>query len=112
MPFRDGDPQIAEGMVHPGQAVLDLVLVANPVEDVPAVVDVLLARGKLDAVVGENGVDPIGNSLDQGAQELRGLHLAALSTSRTKANLLVRAIATNRRNLPSSVRTSARSTWK
>jgi hypothetical protein len=63
-------------VVHLGQPVLDPVLAADPVEDVPAVPDVLLARGEPHAVVGEHRVDAVGHRRDQAAQELRGLHLA------------------------------------
>jgi hypothetical protein len=63
-------------VVHLGQPVLDPVLVAHTIEDVLEVPDVLLAGRELDAVVGEHGVDAVGNRLDQVAQELRRFHLA------------------------------------
>jgi hypothetical protein len=44
------DLSVGPGVVHLGQLVLDAVLIADPVEDVLAVPDVLLARGELDAV--------------------------------------------------------------
>ena len=69
---RDGDHQVAEGMVHLGQPVLDPVLVADPVEDMLAVPDVLLARGELHAVVGEHRVDLVRDGLDHGFQEACG----------------------------------------
>jgi hypothetical protein len=70
------DLTIGPRMVHLGQAMLDAVLVADPVEDVLAVPDVLLAGRELDAVVGQQRVDPIGHGRDQVAQELCGFHLA------------------------------------
>ena len=52
-------------------------------------------EGELDAVVGENGVDFVGNGRDQGFEEGRGRRpLPVFLTSCTKANLLVRSMAT------------------
>jgi hypothetical protein len=112
--------------------VLDAVLVADPVEDVVAVVDVPCPGGELDSVVGQHGVNALGHGLDQLAQELSGFDLAgaldkagdgelarAVASAggcrpqrRCRISRLLRRIATNRRRLPASVLTSARSRWK
>ena len=63
-------------MVHLCQPMLDVMLVADAVEDVLAVVDVLSAWCELNAVVCEHGVDAVRHRLDEVAQELRCLHLA------------------------------------
>jgi hypothetical protein len=52
-------------MVHLGQLVLDVVLVTDPIEDVLDVPDVLLASGKLHAVISQHGVDEVGDDFDQ-----------------------------------------------
>jgi hypothetical protein len=67
--------------------------------------------GELSDIVGEDGVDPIGDSLDQASQEVRGRGRITFSCSSTKANFDVRSIATMRRSLPSAIRISAMSTW-
>ena len=67
---------------------------------------------ELDAVVGEHGVDLVGDGLDQGLQEVDGGLDVGASCNWAKANLEVRSMATKRWSLPSSVRTSAMSMWK
>jgi hypothetical protein len=67
--------------------------------------------GELSHVVGEDGVDPIGDSLDQASQEVRGRGRITFSCCSTKANFDVRSIATMRRSLTSALRISAMSTW-
>ena len=67
---------VSPRVVHLGEPVLDVVLLAHTIEDVRAVPDVLLARGELDTIVGQDRVDAIRDRLDQIAQELGGLHLA------------------------------------
>jgi hypothetical protein len=54
--------------------------------------------GELSHVVGEDGVDPIGDSLDQASQEVRGPGRITFSSSSMKANHDVRSIATMRRS--------------
>ena len=54
--FLDGavhpfDLAVGPRVVHLGQPVLDVVLVADAIKDVLAVPDILLAGGELDAVV-------------------------------------------------------------
>jgi hypothetical protein len=48
----------------------------------------------LDAVIAQDGVDLVAHGGNQGDQESRGGRPAGLVTSWTKANLLVRSIAT------------------
>lgn len=64
------------GMVHPGQPVLDAVLIADAIEDVLAVPDVFLTRGELYAIVGQDDVDAIRHCRRQISQKLRCLHLS------------------------------------
>jgi hypothetical protein len=63
-------------MPHLDEAVFDPVSTANPIEDVREGVRVQGAVGEFNAVVGQHGVDPIGQRLQQVAQELRRFHLA------------------------------------
>jgi hypothetical protein len=74
-------------VVHLAQPVLDAVLVAHAVEDVPAIVDIAFARGELDAVVGQDRVDLVGHGLDQFAQELGRFHLACAFHETSKGEL-------------------------
>ena len=65
---------VRPGMIELGEAVFDLVLLAPHGEHVRHVLSgcaIAIARreGELDAVVGQNRVDPIRNSLDQRFQE-------------------------------------------
>ena len=50
-------------------------------------------RGEVDSGVGEDGVDLVGDGLDQVAQEVRAVRRVAFSCSSTKANFEVRSIA-------------------
>jgi hypothetical protein len=59
--------------------------------------------GELSHVVGVDGVDPIGDSLDQASQEVRGRGRITFLCSSTKANFDVRSIARMRRSLPSAI---------
>jgi hypothetical protein len=70
------DLAVDPGMVHLGQPVLDAVLAADAVEDVLRVPDVPLARGEMDAVIGQDGMDLLGDGLDQLTQELSSFHFA------------------------------------
>ena len=110
---------IGPGVLHPGQAMSDAIFVADPVENVVEGIFVADLIGGLDAVVAEHDVDGTRHGRDQVAQELGGDHLPACCCNSTKANLLVRSLATNRRSLrwPSiacgpAVCTSAMSMWK
>ena len=81
------DLPVGPGMVRPGQPVLDAVFLAGVAESMAASGARLLARdpggvgvlgaafltagvGELDAIVGEQGVDPVGHGLDQGVEEV------------------------------------------
>jgi hypothetical protein len=76
-----------EGAIHPftlavrprmvtlGQAVLDAVLTADTREDMTEGVLIVASVGKLDAVVGQHGVDLVRLGGDQVAQEWRRHHL-------------------------------------
>jgi hypothetical protein len=70
------DLAVRPGMPHLREAVLDPVLATNAVEDVREGERIQGAVGELNAGVGQHGVDPIGQRLQQVAQELRRLHLA------------------------------------
>ena len=98
---------VGPGMVHLCQPVFDLMVCANTIEDVFEGKPVLLAIGELDAVVGQDGVDPA-------AIRLRGNWAAiifpARSCNSTQASLDVRSMATNSLILPAPVRGPAMST--
>ena len=85
-----------------GEAVLDAVLAAAHVEHVGHVsrgraVGVARGEAELDAVVGQHGVDACRARPRPGlARKADAVTRVALSTSWTKANLLVRSMATNR----------------
>ena len=77
------DLAIGPRVLHLCQAMLDTVLVADPVEDVIEGIFMPLLIGKLNAVVagagrwlGQNSMDGVGYGFDQIAQELRGIHLS------------------------------------
>lgn len=69
-------------------------------------------RGELDAVVGEHGVDLVGDRLIRRSRNSLDTAVVAFSCSSTKANFEVRSMATNMCSLPCSLRTSAMSMWK
>ena len=101
------DLAVGPGVVHLDQAVPDAVLGAGDPEGVAEGIIVLLAIGELNAVVGEDGVDAVGQRTGDLAQERGASILPAVSTSLAKATLLVRSMPTDIRSLPSSVRSSA-----
>lgn len=106
------DLAIGPGMVHLGQPVLDVVLGTDAAEDVCEGIGILLAVGELNAVIRQDDVDAVGTARIRSRKNCAASILPALSTRRTKANLLVQSIATNRYSLPSSVLTCAISMWK
>jgi len=63
-------------MPHLREAVFDPVLATNLVEDVRKGARIQGPVGELNAVVGQHGVDPVGQRLQQVAQELCRFHLA------------------------------------
>ena len=58
-PVHPLDLAVGPGMLDLGQPMLDLMLVADPVEDVVEGVFVVRHVGELDAVIGQHGVDGI-----------------------------------------------------
>ncbi len=69
------DLTVGPGMLDFGEPVFDVVLIADPVEDMVEGVLVVRHVGELDAIIGEHGVDGIRHGSDQVAQELGGDHL-------------------------------------
>lgn len=82
------DGSFLDGAVHPlnlpirprmfdfGEPVLDVIFLAPHIEHVGHVrgsrpVGISWRKGELDSIVGQDGVDLVGNSLDQGFQEGR-----------------------------------------
>lgn len=72
------DLTVGLGMLNLGEPVFDVVLIADPVEDMVEGVLVVRQVGEPDAIIGEHGVDGIRHGSDQVAQELGGDHLASL----------------------------------
>jgi hypothetical protein len=70
------DLAIRPRMPHLREAVFNPVLATNAVEDVREGVRIQGAVGELNAGVGQHGVDPVGQSLQQITQKLRRFHLA------------------------------------
>ena len=93
------DLTIGPGMLDLGQPMFDAIFLAAHTEHVCHVscrraVCVARRESELDPIVGENRVDLVGNSRDQSFEEGGGWVLPVFLTSCTKANLLVRSIAT------------------
>ena len=71
------DLAIGPGVLDPGQPMLDAVLPATHIEHMRHVsrrrsVDIARREGELNAVVGENCVDLVGDSRNQSFEEGRG----------------------------------------
>ena len=74
------DGRVLDGAVHAldlairpwvldlGEPMVDLMLAADPVEDVLEGVNVPLVVGEPDAIIGQHDVDPVGHGSDQVAQ--------------------------------------------
>jgi hypothetical protein len=62
----------------PGKPVVDLMLSTDTVKDVLEGIDVLVMIGELDAIIGQNDVEPVGHGGDQVTQEGCGGHLPGL----------------------------------
>ena len=117
------DLTVSPGVVWPGEPMLDAGACAGQLEGVGTEDLAGLERsndlrnrgatragiGEVRAVVGEDGVDAVGHRCDQAPEEIGSDATGRLLSSSAKANLLVRSMATNRRSLPSAVRTSAMS---
>ena len=72
------DLPIRPGMLELGYAMLDPMLPAHTVKDVLEGVDVTGAVRELNAVIRENGVEPVRLDGDQIAKKLRRRHLPGL----------------------------------
>ena len=88
-------------MIDLGEAMLDAVLAASPVEHVGHVssgrsVGVTWSEAKLDALVGQDRVDLVGNGGDQGHEDGWCCDACCLLDELREANLLVRSMATKR----------------
>lgn len=78
----DGAVHALDLTVRPGvrdlcQAMVDPVFMANTIKDVPTSRFVYFTVGELDAVIGENRVDFVGQHFDQISQELGCNHLSS-----------------------------------
>ena len=72
-------------------------------------ITIFLPVGKLDAIVGQDGVDLVGNRSNEMAQELRSDGPRGPLMQLGKSELGAAVNSTKRYSLPSSVRTSAMS---
>ena len=106
------DLAVGPGVTGLGEAVLDAVLGADAVEDVPKGPGLVAHVAELDAVVGQHRVRPV----RQLGQYRRGNSavsiLVACGCNSAKATLLVRPMATNEYWRPSPVCTLAKSTCR
>ena len=78
------DLPIGPWMLHLSQAVFNAVLATAHIEHVGDVarrrpVGIARREGELNAVIRQNGVDPVGHRVDQGDQKGRGRGPAGLS---------------------------------
>ena len=69
---------LGQAVLDLGQAVLDLMLAADPVKDVFKGINMPIVIGKLDAIIGEHDVEPVGHGGDQVAQKGSGGHFPGL----------------------------------
>ena len=69
------DLPIGPWVVDFGQAVLNAMLITDPVKYVMSGIFVLLTVGELHPIVGQDRVDAIGQSVDEVAQKLSRDHL-------------------------------------
>jgi hypothetical protein len=99
-------------MVGFSEAVLDARFLANAIEDMLEGLLIALAVGELNAVIGEHGVELIGHSGNQVAQELSSNCFGSVRMQLGIGKLAGTVMATNNCDLPSSVCTSAMSMWK
>ncbi len=77
-------------MIRFGEAMLDAIAMAGaPDEDVadPRLRDALITVNELDAIVGQNGVDPVGHGPDQNLEEGGGSQLGGLAVDAGKDQL-------------------------
>jgi hypothetical protein len=59
------DLAVGPGVFDLGQPVLNLMLAADPVEDVLEGINVPIMIGELDAIIGEHDVEPVGHGGDE-----------------------------------------------
>lgn len=90
--FLDGsvhslDLPVGPGMLHLGQAMLDAVIVADPVEDVLEGISITSPVGELNAIIGQDGMNGVGHGRDQIAQELGGIHFAGFGIELSECEL-------------------------
>ena len=100
-PVHPLDLPVGPGMVDLGEPMLDVVLATAHLEHVGGEsggwsVGVAGRQAELDAVVGQDDVDLVGNRRNECREERRAVTRLAFSTSWTKANWLVRSMATKR----------------
>jgi hypothetical protein len=69
---------IGPRVFDPGKPVVDLMLSTDTVKDVLEGINVLVMIGELDAIIGQNDVEPVGHGGDQVTQEGCGGHLPGL----------------------------------
>lgn len=81
------DLAVGPWMLHFGQAMLDAMSVAEPIEDMGEGVFVVRHIGELDAIIGKHGMDGVRDRFDQVAQELGGDHLAGFLVQFDKSEL-------------------------
>jgi len=111
------DLAVGPWVIWLGETMFDTMLPANALEAVQPVSrcrprSMLRHIAELDTIIGQNGVDLVGAAAIRASRKAAEVLTLAASYSWAKANFEVRSIATNRCNLPCSVRTSAISMWK
>lgn len=72
------DLAISPGVLDLGEPVFDVMLAADPVKDVFEGINVLIMIGELDAITGEQDVEPVGHGGDEIAQESGRGHFPCL----------------------------------
>jgi hypothetical protein len=77
-PVHPFDLTIGPGMFDFGEAVLNVILFADSVKDVFERTSVVSHVGELDAIIGQDRMDTIGNSKHEIAQKLSCNYLASL----------------------------------
>lgn len=68
-PVHSFDLTIRPGVLDPGQPVLNLMLAADPVEDVLEGINVPIMIGELDAIIRQHDVEPVGHGSDEITQK-------------------------------------------
>ncbi len=81
------DLAVGPRVLRLGEAMVDEVLVADPVDDMVEGVFVVRLVGELDAVIGQHGVDDVGHGCDQVPQEVSSDHLAGFPMHFDKGEL-------------------------